>query len=165
MKVKRQMFTGQKMNSPMDSLPSPSGSIPRQASSSGLSESGTGPILDYSLNLDSSGGSQSLTMTPTPTYTGDLNWPRKVSYGNGYSSGGDYDDSEDAEGPTLQQGIWGVLGCAGVYKGVRRCTGVYWGVLGCTGVYRGILGCIGVYWGVQGYTGVYRGVQRCTGVY
>jgi hypothetical protein len=103
-KVKRQMFTGQKMNSPMDSLPSPSGSIPRQASSSGLSESGTGPLLDYSLNLDSSGGSQSLTMTPTPTYTGDLNWPRKVSYGNGYSSGGDYDDGEDAEGPTLQQG-------------------------------------------------------------
>ena len=149
------------MNSPMDSLPSPSGSIPRQASSSGLSESGTGPLLDYSLNLDSSGGSQSLTMTPTPTYTGDLNWPRKVSYGNGYSSGGDYDDGEDAEGPTLQQGIWGVLGCAGVYQG---CMEVYRGVPRLTGVYWGVPRLTGVYWGVQGCTGMYKGVLGCTGV-
>ena len=51
-KERRERFGDQGPNSPDDSLPSPSGVIPRQTCSSGTSESGMGPILDYS-NLDS----------------------------------------------------------------------------------------------------------------
>ena len=108
-KERRERFGNQGPNSPDDSLPSPSGVIPRQTSSSGISESGMGPILDFSLNLDSPlSGSQSLTMTPTPTQPSDLNWPQKASiFNNGHSSDGDNEDVSF----TLQQGIFVISFC------------------------------------------------------